>query len=58
MSAVAVEIASRPFAALGLVPVPAVPPKAPEPAGLVIVDDLESLTEGTTPGCNDDNPYQ
>ncbi|AEW98852.1 hypothetical protein SCATT_p06590 (plasmid) [Streptantibioticus cattleyicolor NRRL 8057 = DSM 46488] len=47
---------SRP--ALSLVPAPAERPKLAEPAGLVIVDDVESLTEGTTPGCNDDNPYR
>ncbi|MEU9388702.1 hypothetical protein AB0D86_01715 [Streptomyces sp. NPDC048324] len=56
MSAVAVEITPRP--ALGLVLAPTDQPKAPEPVGLVIVDDVESLTEGTVPGCNDDNPYR
>jgi hypothetical protein len=56
MSAVAVEITPRP--ALELVPAPSVQPMTPEPAGLVIVDDVESLTEGTVPGCNDDNPYR
>ncbi|MFJ4620308.1 hypothetical protein [Streptomyces sp. NPDC088812] len=56
MSAVAVEITPRP--PLGLVPAPADQPKTYEPVGLVIVDDVESLTEGTVPGCNDDNPYR
>lgn len=56
MSAVAVEITPRP--ALDLVPAAGDQPKAPEPAGLVIVDDVESLTDGTMPGCNDDNPYR
>ncbi len=56
MSAVAVEITPRPM--LELAPDPSDRPKTPEPVGLVIVDDVESLTEGTTPGCNDDNPYR
>lgn len=55
MSSVAVEIASHPT---GLIPVPAVPENRTEPSRPVIVDDVESLTEGTTPGCNDDNPYR
>ncbi|GFH36481.1 MULTISPECIES: hypothetical protein [Streptomyces] len=56
MSAVAVELTTRP--GLSLVPATGDQPKTPEPAGLVIVDDVESLTEGTVPGCNDDNPYR
>ncbi|WP_414506481.1 hypothetical protein [Streptomyces sp. NEAU-L66] len=29
-----------------------------EPDGVVLLDDLEILTEGAVPGCNDDNPYR
>lgn len=29
----------------------------PEPAGVVIVEDVEALTTGALPGCGDDNPY-
>lgn len=32
-------------------------PVAPEPAGVVIVDDVDTLTAGAVPGCGDDNPY-
>jgi hypothetical protein len=45
MTAVAVEITQG-------------PDTEPQPTGLVLVDDVEALTEGTTPGCGDDNPYQ
>lgn len=45
MTAVAVEITRKPVA-------------EEEPTGLVLVDDVEALAEGTVPGCNDDNPYQ
>ena len=45
MTAVAVEITTRPSV-------------EEEPMGLVLVDDVEALAEGTVPGCNDDNPYQ
>ncbi|MCI4041744.1 hypothetical protein [Streptomyces sp. TRM75563] len=34
------------------------PPVTEDPEGVVLLDDLESLTEGATPGCNDDNPYR
>ncbi|MEU5342991.1 hypothetical protein AB0H18_19500 [Streptomyces sp. NPDC020766] len=55
MTAVAVEITTRPAAGL---PEPAVHLAASEPAGLIIVDDVESLGEGSAAPCNDDNPYQ
>ncbi|MEU4154508.1 hypothetical protein [Streptomyces sp. NPDC026659] len=29
-----------------------------EPEGVILLDDLEVLTEGAIPGCNDDNPYR
>ncbi|WP_200306156.1 hypothetical protein [Streptomyces adelaidensis] len=48
MSAVAVEITS-PSA------------KRAEPVDLVdlvVVEDVEELTVGAVPGCNDDNPYR
>ncbi|MCE7081352.1 hypothetical protein [Streptomyces sp. ST2-7A] len=54
MTAVAVEITPRPVAAE---PEP-LRPVSPEPAGLVIVDDVEALAEGTAAACNDDNPYR
>lgn len=44
MTAVMVEISSR-------------LPVREEPEGVVLLDDLEALTEGAVPGCNDDNPY-
>lgn len=31
---------------------------APEPAGVLIVDDVETLATGAAPGCGEDNPYQ
>ncbi|MEU0356891.1 hypothetical protein [Streptomyces cyaneofuscatus] len=34
------------------------PPALEEPEGVILLDDLEALTEGATPGCNDDNPYR
>ncbi|MFD7236476.1 hypothetical protein ACFWAT_14360 [Streptomyces syringium] len=49
MTAVAVEITSRPA------PIAAGP--APEPTGVLFVEDIEELTAGSAPGCNDDNPY-
>ncbi|MBW1601365.1 hypothetical protein JJV70_04445 [Streptomyces sp. JJ66] len=52
MTAVAVEITPRP------VEEPTTYPTSPEPTGLVIVDDVEALTEGTAAACNDDNPYR
>ncbi|MEU7163159.1 hypothetical protein AB0A70_00665 [Streptomyces morookaense] len=48
MTAVAVEITARPEV-LGA---------EPEPVGVVIVDDVEALAAGSTPGCNNDNPYR
>ncbi|MGV9521806.1 hypothetical protein ACWDRS_16625 [Streptomyces griseus] len=45
MTTVMVEISPRPLV-------------AEEPERVVLLDDLESLTEGATPGCNDDNPYR
>ncbi|MER7038686.1 hypothetical protein [Streptomyces microflavus] len=45
MTAVVVEISPR-------------PPTPPEPEGVILLDDLEVLTEGAVPGCNDDNPYR
>ncbi|MGW5352032.1 hypothetical protein ACWERV_16175 [Streptomyces sp. NPDC004031] len=53
MTAVAVEITTRPRVDK---PTP-VTGVAPEPTGLVFVDDVESLTAGAVPGCGDDNPY-
>lgn len=53
MTAVAVEITTRPVAGLSE---SAVRPADPEPVGLVIVEDVESLADGAP--CNDDNPYQ
>ncbi|GGT05071.1 hypothetical protein [Streptomyces cinerochromogenes] len=29
-----------------------------EPDEPTLVGDVDSLTAGTVPGCNDDNPYQ
>ncbi|MEW1753278.1 hypothetical protein ACIQU1_25165 [Streptomyces angustmyceticus] len=29
-----------------------------EPEGVVLLKDLETLTEGAVPGCNEDNPYR
>jgi hypothetical protein len=55
MTAVAVEISPRPVVGM---PEPTAHQASPEPAGLVIVDDVEALAEGSTPGCNDDNPYR
>ncbi|MGW4442442.1 hypothetical protein [Streptomyces sp. NPDC004100] len=45
MTAVMVEISPR-------------PPALEEPEGVIILTDLEVLTEGAVPGCNDDNPYR
>ncbi|MEU6057014.1 hypothetical protein [Streptomyces sp. NPDC047097] len=56
MSAEAVEITPV-RSLLELVPVPPFPAAPAEPAGLVVVDDVESLTGDAVPGCNDDNPY-
>ncbi|MFJ9247896.1 hypothetical protein [Streptomyces sp. NPDC101776] len=53
MTAVAVEITARPVSGMMAPPLPLSPP----PVGLVIVEDVESLTPATLPGCNDDNPY-
>ncbi|MFF4515579.1 hypothetical protein [Streptomyces mirabilis] len=55
MNVVTVEITTRPAVGQPGIPVHSV---SPEPAGLIIVDDVESLTEGTTAACNDDNPYK
>ncbi|MFE1171602.1 hypothetical protein [Streptomyces sp. NPDC058773] len=45
MTTVMVEITPRPQA-------------QEEPEGVVLLEDLERLTEGAVPGCNDDNPYR
>ncbi|MFE7625409.1 hypothetical protein [Streptomyces sp. NPDC057509] len=45
MTAVMVEIGPRPSA-------------LEEPGGVILLDDLEVLSEGAIPGCNDDNPYR
>ncbi len=29
-----------------------------KPEDVVLVADVEALTAGTVPGCNDDNPYR
>lgn len=55
MTPVAVEITTRPVMGLSE---PVVRSVDPEPAGLVIVEDVESLTPATLAACNDDNPYQ
>ncbi|MGW4627115.1 hypothetical protein [Streptomyces rubiginosohelvolus] len=34
------------------------PPTQQEPEGVILLDDLEMLSEGAIPGCNDDNPYR
>ncbi|WP_189382465.1 hypothetical protein [Streptosporangium nondiastaticum] len=54
MTAVPVEIGPRP-ATLNLT---LAPPAPTEPDGVLIVDDVEALAAGSTPGCNDDNPYR
>ncbi|MFF4867732.1 MULTISPECIES: hypothetical protein [unclassified Streptomyces] len=33
-------------------------PVLEEPEGVILLDDLEVLSEGAVPGCNDDNPYR
>ncbi|WP_172639435.1 hypothetical protein [Streptomyces tailanensis] len=48
MSIVAVEITPPPAKRAELVDL----------VGLVVVADVEELTVGAVPGCNDDNPYQ
>ncbi|MER7928462.1 hypothetical protein ABTY96_35845 [Streptomyces sp. NPDC096057] len=63
MTAVAVEITTRPTSALMVPPLPLSPPPVvrpenTEPTGLVIVEDVESLTPAILAACNDDNPYQ
>ena len=63
MTAIAIEITTRPVSGLMVPPLPLSPPPvvrpaSTEPLGLVIVEDVESLTPATLPGCNDDNPYQ
>ncbi|MFS0696347.1 hypothetical protein [Streptomyces nitrosporeus] len=45
MTAVMVEINPR-------------PPALEEPGEVILLDDLEVLSEGAVPGCNDDNPYR
>ncbi|MET9347076.1 hypothetical protein [Streptomyces termitum] len=45
MSTVMVEIGPRPTG-------------PDEPGQVIVLDDLEVLTEGAVPGCNDDNPYR
>ncbi|MFI0876420.1 hypothetical protein ACH4TM_18730 [Streptomyces parvus] len=45
MTAVMVEISPRTPALEG-------------PEGVILLDDLEMLSEGAIPGCNDDNPYR
>lgn len=34
------------------------PPVQDEPEGVVLLEDLETLTQGAVPGCNEDNPYR
>ncbi|MET7567433.1 hypothetical protein ABZT04_02845 [Streptomyces sp. NPDC005492] len=63
MTAVAVEITARPVSGMMVPPLPLSPPPAVRPAstetaGLVIVENVESLTPATLAGCGDDNPYQ
>ncbi|MEU1552166.1 hypothetical protein ABZ517_05515 [Streptomyces scabiei] len=53
MTAVAVEITPRRPA-----DAPVLRPPAEELSGVVIVADVDSLSEGATAPCNDDNPYQ
>jgi hypothetical protein len=33
-------------------------PVIQDPDDVVLVCDVEELTAGTVPGCNDDNPYR
>ncbi|MEU5776345.1 hypothetical protein ABZ819_23985 [Streptomyces venezuelae] len=53
MTAVSVEILPRP-----VVDEESATFVIEEPTSLVVVEDIEALTEGATPGCNDDNPYR
>jgi hypothetical protein len=55
MTAVAVEITQRPVS--GPPTKGSAHPTSTEFTGVLIVDDVESLTDGATPGCGDDNPY-
>jgi hypothetical protein len=45
MTAVMVEITPKPEAA------------TLDPDAIILVSDVETLAEGTLPGCGDDNPY-
>ncbi|MFF2861717.1 hypothetical protein ACFVSX_17720 [Streptomyces rubiginosohelvolus] len=45
MTAVMVEISPR-------------PQTQEEPEEVILLDDLEVLSEGAIPGCNEDNPYR
>jgi hypothetical protein len=45
MAAVMVELTRKPELAVQ------------DPADIVLVTDVEALTEGTVPACGDDNPY-
>ncbi|GLW17696.1 MULTISPECIES: hypothetical protein [Streptomyces] len=48
MTTVTVEISPR----------PQVQEEPEGPEGIVLLEDLEALTEGAVPGCNEDNPYR
>lgn len=62
MTAVAVEITTRRVSGMMVPPLPFSPlpvrPASTEPTGLVIVENVESLTPATLAGCGEDNPYQ
>ncbi|MGW2523972.1 hypothetical protein ACWC09_44740 [Streptomyces sp. NPDC001617] len=45
MTAVMIELTPKPE------------PAVQDPDTIVLIDDIETLTAGTVPGCGDDNPY-
>ncbi|MEV4515611.1 hypothetical protein AB0K00_42465 [Dactylosporangium sp. NPDC049525] len=55
MTVTAVQITQR-LAPASTTPAPA--GRAPEPAGIVIIADVEALAHTNRPGCGDDNPYR
>ncbi|WP_327316543.1 hypothetical protein [Streptomyces sp. NBC_01235] len=55
MSAVPIEITPR-SSGVGLAAGPR-PQIAADPAGVLLVEDVEQLTVGSVPGCGEDNPY-
>ncbi|MEU0557460.1 hypothetical protein [Dactylosporangium sp. NPDC006015] len=59
MTVTAVQITRRPAPA-STTPAPTARTNDPtgEPADVVIVADIETLTRTNQPGCSDDNPYR